>query len=162
MAFYAYMIIGMDYDTFSPDGGTQYFALAQNVVNLAQTSSYKGWKAFDNNNVSRYWFAENVNNKAYEPLRSFMYQYHRNALDIMADNAGKGVKVIVGLLPILQQVDRTRLGAMFPLVFYSAKSDELVSIFAKAENQDRINAMNILTQADPGDGSKYATLASNK
>jgi len=162
MAFYAYMIIGMDYDTFSPDGGTQYFALAQNVVNLAQTSSYKGWKAFDNNNVSRYWFAENVNNKAYEPLRSFMYQYHRNALDIMADNAGKGVKVIVGLLPILQQVDRTRLGAMFPLVFYSAKSDELVSIFSKAENQDRINAMNILTQADPGDGSKYATLASNK
>jgi hypothetical protein len=162
MAFYAYMIIGMDYDTFSPDGGTPYFTLAQNVVNLAQTSSYKGWKAFDNNNVSRYWFAENLNNKAYEPLRSFMYQYHRNGLDIMADNAGKGVKVIVGLLPILQQIDRTRLGAMFPLVFYSAKSDEMVSIFAKAETQDRINAMNILTQADPGNGNKYATLASNK
>jgi len=162
MAFYAYMIIGMDYDTFSPDGGTPYFTLAQNVANLAQTSSYKGWKAFDNNNVSRYWFAENLNNKAYEPLRNFMYQYHRNGLDIMADNAGKGVKVIVGLLPILQQIDRTRLGAMFPLVFYTAKSDELVSIFARAETQDRIAAMNILTQADPGDGNKYATLASNR
>lgn len=162
MAFYAYVIIGMDYDSFSRYGGTQYFALAQNVVNLAQTSNYKGWKAFDNNNVSRYWLSENLNNKAYAPLRSFMYDYHRNGLDIMADNPGKGIKVIAGLLPNLQQIDRTRLGAMYPLVFYTAKSDELVSIFIKADSQDRIAAMNILTQADPGDGNKYATLQGNK
>jgi hypothetical protein len=162
MAFYAYIIIGMDYDTFSRYGGSSYFTMAQNVVNLAQTTSYKGWKAFDNNNVSRYWLSENLNDKAYEPLRSFMYDYHRNGLDIMADNAGKAVKVIATLLPTLQQIDRTRAGAMYPLVFYTAKSDELVSLFGKAETQDRIAAMNILTQADPGDGSKYATLASNK
>jgi len=162
MAFYAYVIIGMDYDTFSRYGGNQYFALAQNVVNLAQTSTYTGWKAFDNNNVSRYWMAENLNDKAYAPLRSFMYDYHRNGLDIMADNTGKGIKVIANLLPELQQIDRTRLGAMYPLVFYTAKSDELVSIFSKADPQDRIAAMNILTQADPGDGNKYATLQSNK
>jgi len=162
MAFYAYIIIGMDYDTFSRYGGAQYFAMAQNVVNLAQTSTYTGWKAFDNNNVSRYWLSENLNDKAYESLRSFMYDYHRNGLDIMADNPGKGVKVIANLLPALQQIDRTRLGAMYPLVFYTAKSDELVSIFSKADPQDRITAMNILTQADPGDGNKYATLQSNK
>jgi hypothetical protein len=162
MAFYAYIVIGMDYDTFSRYGGSQYFALAQNVVNLAQTSTYTGWKAFDNNNVSRYWMAENLNDKAYAPLRSFMYDYHRNGLDIMADNPGKGVKVIASLLPDLQQIDRTRLGAMYPLVFYTAKSDEFVSIFTKADPQDRIAAMNILTQADPGDGNKYATLQSNK
>jgi hypothetical protein len=162
MAFYAYVIIGMDYDTFSRYGGSQYFTLAQNVVNLAQTSTYTGWKAFDNNNVSRYWLSENLNDKAYAPLRSFMYDYHRNGLDIMADNPGKGVKVIANLLPDLQQIDRTRIGAMYPLVFYTAKSDELVSIFSKADPQDRIAAMNILTQADPGDGNKYATLQSNK
>jgi len=162
MAFYAYIIIGLDYDTFSRYGGTQYFTLAQNVVNLAQTSSYTGWKAFDNSNVSRYWLSENLNDKAYAPLRSFMYDYHRNGLDIMADNTGKGIKVIANLLPGLQQIDRTRLGAMYPLVFYTAKSDELVSIFTKADPQDRIAAMNILTQADPGDGNKYATLQSNK
>ena len=162
MAFYAYIIIGMDYDTFSRYGGTQYFTLAQNVVNLAQTSSYTGWKAFDNNNVSRYWLSENLNDKAYAPLRSFVYDYHRNGLDIMADNTGKGIKVIANLLPGLQQIDRTRLGAMYPLVFYTAKSDELVSIFTKADPQDRTAAMNILTQADPGDGNKYATLQGNK
>ncbi|SDT50276.1 protein of unknown function [Mucilaginibacter mallensis] len=158
MAFYAYTIIGIDYDSFSRFGGSQYFTAAQNVVNNAQTSSYKGWKAFDNNNVSRYWLAENLNNKTYLPLRSVMYDYHRNGLDVMADNAGKGLKVISGLLPQLTQIDRTRLGAMFPLVFFTAKSDELVSIFSKAESQDRLQAMNILNQADPANGNKYQTL----
>jgi len=158
MAFYAYVIIGMDYDSFSRFGGTPYFTLAQNVVNLAQTTSYKGWKAFDNNNVSRYWLAENLNDKAYTPLRSFIYDYHLNGLDVMADNAGKGIKVINGLLPVLTQLDRTRLGAMFPLVFFTAKSDELVSIFSKADSQDRIQAMNTLTQADPANGNKYSAL----
>jgi len=158
MAFYAYIIVGMDYDSFSRYGGSQYFALAQNVVNLAQTTSYKGWKAFDNNNVSRYWLAENLNNKDYAPIRSLIYDYHRNGLDAMADNTGKGVKVIVGLLPTLAQIDRTRLGAMLPLVFFTAKSDELVAIFSKADSQDKLNAMNTLTQADPADGNKYQAL----
>ena len=74
MAFYAYIIIGMDYDTFSRYGGTPYFTLAQNVVNLAQSGNNKGWKAFDSNNLNRYWLAENLNDKAYAPMRSFMYR----------------------------------------------------------------------------------------
>lgn len=158
MAFYAYIIIGMDYDSFSRYGGSSYFSLAQNVVNLAQTSNYKGWKAFDNNNVSRYWLSQNLNDKAYMPLRSLMYDYHRQGLDIMADNAGKGMKVILGLVPTLAQIDRTRIGAMFPLVFYTAKSDEITSILQKADTRDRLQAMNQLLQADPGDGNKYQTL----
>jgi hypothetical protein len=157
MAFYAYVIIGMDYDTFSPDGGTPYFTLAQNVVNIAQPSNAKGWKAFDGN-FNRYWLAENLNNKAYEPLRSFMYNYHRNGLDVMSDNVSRGVKAIAALLPTLTQIDRSRLGAMLPIVIFSAKSDELVSIFSKADSRDRLDAMNTLNQADPGNGNKYNTL----
>lgn len=157
MAFYAYIIIGLDYDTFSRLGGSPYFTQAQNVVTLAQTSNNKGWKAFDGN-LNRYWLAENLNNKVYEPLRGFMYDYHRNGLDIMADNAGRGVKVIAGLLPLLTGIDRSRLGAMLPVVIFSAKSDELVSIFSKADSQDRLQAMNTLNQADPGNGNKYNTL----
>lgn len=158
LAFYAYVIVGMDYDSFSRFGGSSYFAQAQNVVNLAQTSSYKGWKAFDNNNVSRYWLCANLNDKAYAPLRSFMYDYHRQGLDIMADNASKGLHEIISLLPVLGQIDRTRIGAMFPLVFFTAKSDELTAILTKADNSDRMQAMNLLLQADPGDGNKYQTL----
>lgn len=157
MAFYAYVIIGLDYDTFSPYGGSSYFAASQTVINNAQTSSYRGWKAFDGN-ISRYWLCENLNNKAYAPLRSFLYDYHRNGLDMMADNTSKGLKAIASFLPSLQQVDRLRVGAMLPLIFYTAKSDELVSLFSKAEPQDRLQAMNLLIQADPANGNKYQTL----
>jgi hypothetical protein len=157
MAFYSYMIAGFDYDSFSRYGGTPYFALAQQVVINAQTSSSKGWKAFDDN-INRYWLSENMNNKIYSPLRSFMYDYHRNGLDMMADNAANARKNISALLPALTQLDRQRLGAMFPLIFFSAKSDELVSIFSGADPQERLQAMNTLNQADPANGMKYQAL----
>jgi len=157
MAFYAYIIVGLDYDTFSRFGGSAYFANAQNVVVNAQTSSYKGWKAFDGT-VNRYWLSENLNNKLYQPLRSLMYDYHRNGLDIMADNSGKGRKAISALLPTLSQLDRQRVGAMFPLVFFTAKCEEMISIFSKADSQDRLQAMNVLSQIDPANGLKYQTL----
>jgi hypothetical protein len=157
MAFYAYVIAGFDYDSFSRYGGSAYFALAQQVVINAQTSSYKGWKAFDSN-INRYWLAENLNNKTYAPLRSLMYDYHRNGLDVMADNAPKGRGAITALLPVLTQTDRQRIGSMLPLLFFTAKSDELVSIFSNADPQERIPAMNLLIQADPSNGMKYQAL----
>jgi hypothetical protein len=157
MAYYAYIIAGFDYDSFSRYGGSPYFALAQQVVINAQTSSYKGWKAFDDN-INRYWLSENLNNKVYAPLREVIYNYHRNGLDVMSDNAAKGRNVIFGTLPVLAQADRTRLGSMLPLVFFSAKSDELVSIFSSADPQQRLQAMNTLTEADPANGIKYQAL----
>ena len=118
MAFYAYVIIGLDYDTFGRLGGTPYFQQAQAVVTNAQSNgAYKGWKAFDGN-VNRYWFSENLNSRVYLPLRNILYDYHRNGLDQMAENAAKGRKAIDDLLPTLAQTDRTRLGAMFPLIFF--------------------------------------------
>ncbi|MFD0794297.1 DUF4835 family protein [Mucilaginibacter litoreus] len=158
MAFYAYMIVGMDYDSFSRYGGTPYFLKAQTVSINAQTSSYKGWKAFDNN-LNRYWLAENLNNKLYNNLREFIYNYHRNGLDAMADNPSKARKYIGSLLPVLNQVDRKRLGSYFPLAFFTAKNAELVSIFSAASAQDKINAMNILSAADPANGNKYQSLS---
>jgi len=157
MAFYAYIIVGMDYDSFSRFGGSGYFATAQAVVINAQSSSYSGWKAFDGT-TNRYWLSENLNNKLYQPLRSFMYDYHRNGLDIMADNPDKARKAISAILPVLSQTDRQRLGSMFPLVFFSAKSDELISVFSKADPQDKIGAYNILSQIDPANGLKYQAL----
>ncbi|MET3978721.1 hypothetical protein ABIB62_001290 [Mucilaginibacter sp. UYP25] len=157
MAFYAYIIVGMDYDSFSKYGGTQYFANAQNIAINAQTTSFKGWKGFDNN-LNRYWLVENLNNKIYSNLREFIYNYHRNGLDIMADNATKGRKYISSILPVLNQVDRKRLGSYFPLAFFTAKNAEFVSIFSNASPQDRLQAMNTLSLADPANGGKYQAL----
>jgi hypothetical protein len=87
-----------------------------------------------------------------------MYDYHRNGLDIMAENTGKGVKAIAALLPTLTSIDQTRLGATLPVAIFAAKSDELVSIFSKADSQDRLAAMNILNQVDPANTNKYNAL----
>ena len=157
MAFYAYIIAGVDYDSFSRLGGTPFYARAQNVLTIAQSSSYRGWKAFDSN-TNRYWLIENLNNKIYEPLRGFLYDYHRNGLDLMADNVSKARKAIDGFLPVLADVDRQRLGAMWPLVFFAAKSDELVNLYASATAQERVQAFNILMKADPSNGIKYQAL----
>ncbi|RFZ91709.1 DUF4835 family protein [Mucilaginibacter conchicola] len=159
MAFYAYIIVGMDYDSFSKFGGTPYFLNAQTVAINAQTSSYKGWKGFDNSNVNRYWLVENLNNKIYNNLRELIYDYHRNGLDMMADNPAKARKYIGSLLPVLNDVDRKRLGSYFPLAFFTAKNNELISIFSAAAPQDRMAAMNILNAVDPANGSKYQTLS---
>ena len=160
MAYYAYIILGFDYDSFSRFGGTPYFAGAQNVIINAQTSSFKGWKAFDNN-FNRYWLSENLNNKTYIPLRSFYYDYHRNGLDLMTDNAAQARKNIAGLMPVLTQLDRTRLGATLPTLFFTAKDDEFVGIFAAANPQDKAAIYNLLMQADPSNGNKYSALQKN-
>jgi hypothetical protein len=160
MAFYAYIIMGMDYDSFAKFGGSPYFFAAQAVVINAQSSSYKGWKAFDGT-INRYWLAENLNNKAYTPLREFVYNYHRNGLDAMADNSSKGRKVIIDLLPSLSQVDRQRIGSMYPLIFFTAKNEELVSIFSKADSREKTEAITILSQVDPANGNKYLKIKAN-
>jgi hypothetical protein len=160
MAFYAYVIAGIDNDSFARLGGTNYYAQAQTVLTNAQSASYKGWKAFDSN-TNRYWLIENLNNKEYEPLRVFLYDYHRNGLDVMADNPTRARKAISAILPTLAQVNRQRLGAMLPLVFFNAKCDELISIYAHTDAQPRIAAFNILAQVDPANGIKYQELQKN-
>ena len=160
IAFYANVIVGMDYDSFSKFGGTPYFAKAQTIVNAAQTGSYKGWNAFDNTH-DRYWIAENLNNKRYAGLREFIYNYHRNGLDMMADNTDNARKSIASLLPGLTQVDRQSSGAVLPQIFFTAKSDEFISVFSAAPIQDRINAYNTLMEADPSNGNKYQLLQKN-
>jgi hypothetical protein len=160
LAFYANIIVGMDYDSFQKFAGTPYFVKAQTIVSAAQSSGYKGWNAFDSNN-NRYWLAENLNNKRYLLIRDFSYSYHRLGLDLMADNADNGRKAISELMSALSQIDRQSLGAMLPQLFFTAKSNEFVSVFSVADPQTRIKVYNILNQADPANGNKYQSLQKN-
>jgi restriction endonuclease S subunit len=161
MAYYAYIILGFDYDSFSRYGGTPYFANAQTVVINAQSSAYSGWKAFDSNNFNRYWLSENLINKTYIPLRSFYYDYHRKGLDLMVDNAEMARRNIDAVLPALTQLDRQRLGATLPTLFFTAKSDELVGVFTGALPTEKLAAYNLLMKADPANGPKYQILQKN-
>lgn len=161
LAFYAYIITGIDYDTFSKLGGTPYFQKAQTVLNNAQSAPNLGWKAFENLR-NRYWLVENLNNKTYHPLRESLYIYHREGLDVMAENKSKGMKEILSIIPQLQKIDKQKQGSILNQVFFTAKADELISILSAADTQDKIKAYNVLSEIDPSNSLKYEVLKKSK
>lgn len=157
LAFYAYLITGMDYDTFSKFGGTNYFQKAQTVLNIAQNAPNSGWKAFENLR-NRFWLVENLTNKSYNPIRESMYNYHRDGLDVIADNPSKGRKAILSLLPQLQKIDKQKQGSLLNQIFFTAKADELINILSGSDPQDKMRAFNILSEIDPANSLKYEAL----
>jgi hypothetical protein len=157
LAFYANVIAGLDYDSFSSMGGSPYYAKAQTIVNSAQNADFTGWKAFDNLK-NRYWIAENLNSASYSPLREILYNYHRKGLDVMYNNPNDGRKAIADILPALATLDKQKQGTILTQIFFSAKADEIVGIFAKADPQVKIKIYNLLSDVDPSNISKYEEL----
>jgi hypothetical protein len=157
LGYYAYTIIGLDKDSFSKLGGTSYYARAQNVLNVAQTAGNKGWKAFDGLR-NRYWLNENLLNNSFKELRVFIYDYHLNGLDLLQDNVTNGTKKIITMLTALQQMDKQKLGSIFPNVYFASKAEEITNVLATADPQDRIKAYNLLSEIDPANINKYEGL----
>ena len=154
LAYYAYIVIGMDFDSFYPDGGTEYYQKAQAIVNNSQNAREKGWKAYESER-NRYWLVENLLNKSYSPMRSCIYEYHRLGLDIMPDKLEEGRAAIANSLKSVQKVFRTRPSLYILQVFFDAKADELVNIFSQSFPDERNRVVNILNECDPSNGSKY-------
>jgi len=161
LAFYAYVILGFDYDTFSPEGGTPYFEKAQAIVNNSQNAREQGWKAFESER-NRYWLIENVLNKSYSAFRSCMYTYHRQGLDIMAEKPEEGRANIAQSLRDIQTVFRRRPSLYILQMFFDAKADELVNVFSKSFPDERNRVMAILEEVDPSNGSKYEKIAESE
>ncbi|MFI5450528.1 DUF4835 family protein [Pedobacter sp. UC225_61] len=157
LGYYAYTIIGLDKDSFSKLGGTPYYNKAQNVLNVAQISGNKGWKAFDGLR-NRYWLNENLLNATFKELRVFIYNYHFNGLDKLQDNVSNGAKNILALLPALQQMDKQKLGSIFPNVYFATKADEITNVLSTIDLQEKIKAYNLLSDIDPANISKYEAL----
>jgi hypothetical protein len=159
LGFYAYTIIGLDKDSFSALGGTFFHKKALTLLNNAQVSSNSGWKAFDGLR-NRYWLNENLLNKGFEELRVFIYDYHYNGLDKLQDNPGRGVKKMISLLGGLKQMDKQKLGSIFPNFYFASKADEVVNVFSipTGDPTDRIKAYNLLVEVDPANINKYEGL----
>lgn len=157
LGYYAYTIIGLDKDSFSKLGGTLYYAKAQNALNVAQTGPNKGWKPFDGLR-NRYWLNENLLNNSFKELRTFIYDYHLNGLDLLQENKTNGTKKIIALLPALQKMDKQKLGSIFPNVYFTSKAEEITNVLALADPLDKIKAYNLLSDIDPANISKYELL----
>jgi len=154
LAFYSYMMLGIDFDSFAPDGGTVFYQKAMSVVQSAQNSGYTGWQSFESEK-NRYHFVEQYLNKAYEPLRTFLYQYHRKGLDVMADNVAQGRKVILSSLSLLKKVYDKRPGLYDLQLILDAKRGEIINIFSKATPSEKNAMINILTEVDAPNGTRY-------
>lgn len=157
LAFYAYLIIGLDYDTFSPEGGTPFYQKAQNIVNNASTSTYQGWKAYESNR-NRYWLAENLLNANFKQFRQSLYNYHRKGLDIMNSDIEAGRNEIYNSLENLQKVWNIAPGAFLLQIFFNAKVDEIVNIFSQSFPDNKNKVVNLMNQIDPAHTNKYQKL----
>ncbi len=159
-AYYAYIMLGLDFDSFSLNGGDAFFTAAENIVNSAQNANERGWKAFDGNR-NRYWLIENLRNPSYRVLRQFSYEYHRQGLDLMSDNVDEGRANIASALSYLEQVKKTRSDLFYLQLLTDAKRDEIINIFSKGSPQEKTKVANIMREVDPANASKYEKILTN-
>lgn len=157
LAFYAYTVIGFDYDSFADKGGNPYFLKAQNIVTLAQNTSEKGWKSFENLR-NRYWLIENLLNPRFKNFRSAYYNYHMNGLDRMYDDRNLATETITSTLQILNSINQQNPNSMIIQLFFNAKSEELLNIYADVPKTQKANAINLLTRLDAGNADEYQKL----
>lgn len=156
IAYYVYIILGFDYDSFGKLGGTPYFEKAQKIVTNAQSSNYSGWKSFETNRKNRYWLSENLMNSVYTPIREYIYKYHRLGLDLMSTRLADGCTSIAEGMNDLMKVYRQKSDSYLMAIFFDAKADEIVNIFSGSSDQTQQNKVyNILKEIDASNLSKY-------
>lgn len=154
LAYYAYMVLGMDYDTFSLEGGTPHFLQAQAIVANAQNAGERGWKA-SQGKQNRYWLVENHLSQTFRPVRTCLYNYHRKGLDVLFQDIEGGRLTIAEALIDMRSTNRIRPGSYNIQVFFLSKSDEIINIFSPAPDAERGRLLPILKQLDPGNIQSY-------
>lgn len=158
IAYYIYIILGLDYDSFSPLGGDTYFKKALNIVNNAPDGKdISGWKAFEGNR-NRYWLQDNLLNVKFSRFHDVMYQYHRMGLDQMYEDVNKGRAAIMNCLNMLMGIHQDVPNSMLMQVFFNAKNEELLKIFSKAPPQEKARAVQMMSQLDIPNANKYQQL----
>jgi len=158
MAYYAYMILALDYDSFSPEGGTQYLKKAQNVVNNAPDGKgITGWKAMENNR-NRYWIVDQMLNTRFDDVRKFWYSMHREGLDSMSVKPTEARTRILTNIKKLYNVNKENPSSILLQFFFNAKSDELIHLLAQAPKQERTQYLSLLSSIDVPNAAKYNAL----
>ena len=160
LAFYAYVIIGLDMDSFAEFGGEDIFKRALDIVNLAQQSDRAGWQAFQSNR-NRYWLSENLTNQDLRPIRKGLYTYHRLALDKFDEDQDAARVLILNVLKDIQGANRNVPNSILKISFFDAKKNELGNIFEKGNPATRRDAYNVLVQLDPSNTEKYKSIIGN-
>jgi hypothetical protein len=157
LGYYAFIIIGLDFDTFKENGGTPYFQKARTIVNQAQTSSFDGWKSFESQR-NRFWLIDNLLSPSFSGYREAIFEYHFKGLDKMYEDRSKATAAIVSALEKFQKVEKDKPNSMIMQLFRNAKMDEIMTIFENANSTQKVAAVNSLKQIDPANASRYDKL----
>ncbi|MBI2729647.1 MAG: DUF4835 family protein [Sphingobacteriales bacterium] len=154
-AYYVYMILGFDYDSFSARGGDTYFQKAQNIVNNApEGRGISGWKPFDGTR-NRYWLMENMNNSRYSLIHDAFYSYYRNGMDKMYDDANAARRGILECLTKIDNVNTEVPNTMIVQFFFQGKADEIIKVFSKGNPTDKSRASELLQKLDVSNSARY-------
>jgi hypothetical protein len=155
LSFYAYFLLGMDYDSFSLKGGTPYFMQAQQIVTNAQVSNAKGWRANESGKRNRYWLVENILQPAFEPVRECNYMYHRKGIDMLYENKVAGKKAMFDALNKLTPVVQRNPNNLNTLNFLYSKIQEFKNVLSDSETKEKTDFVNLLKKLDSGNSSLY-------
>ncbi|MDP5231034.1 MAG: DUF4835 family protein [Cellulophaga sp.] len=148
VAFYNYIMLGIDADTFELEGGTDFYRKAQNIVTQAQGGNSAGWSQ-DTKERTRFELVDNLMSNAFKEYRAVMYNYHRKGLDILADNNSTGKQVISGSMRLLETLVKRRPNAFLIQTFFDAKSEEIQNVFSDGPKVDVVQLKDILNRIAP-------------
>lgn len=161
IAYYIYLIIGLDMDSMAPMGGTDVLHIVENIVSSAQTLGETGWKAFDDSR-NRHALISDYMDGGMKPLRQMMYDYHRLGLDEMASNADRGRAKITESLELLKQAKGNKAMSSLPQIFIETKKDELINIYSKGTQNEREGVYDILMDISPSQSTEWDKIKSAK
>lgn len=156
--YYIYLLLGYDFDSFSPLGGTSYFEKAQNVVDLAQNEQTIGWTRNSNNQRNRFVLITDLLNNNYQPLRNAIYTYHRLGIDTFTQSPESARQQVLLALKEIQAAKRRSTSNFLYDLFFDTKSREITNIFIDADSQTKLEAYNILRVTDQGHLTDYDQL----
>ncbi len=160
LAFYAYLILGYDYDTFSLEGGTKYFQKAQQIVTNAGNSPFNGWKT-DSDRRNRFHIIDNILQSVFKPLRKCSYNYHLKGFDLLYDKQDEGLNVIISALQEIRKVHRIRANTINQQLFFTAKMDELMNLFSEANQSQKSRFLAIVKEINAVNLSTYNKINKN-
>jgi len=155
LAFYANLILAMDYDTFALEGGTDHYVICQTIVSNAQNAPEPGWRSNEKGQQNRYWLTENIVTQTFMPLRHCLYYYHRQGVDKLYTELPVARQTMSDALEMLRTVHRIKPSSYNMQVFFYAKGDEIVDLYKPLTKTEKQSVYDLCKLLDPGNITKY-------
>ena len=161
IGFYVYLFLGLDFDSFSLNGGDPFFAIAETIAHAApqDPGSENGWSSTGRQN--RYAIISDINNPTYQPLRQFIYDYHRQGLDKMAEKPDDAREAMLNAIAQLQGIYERNPMCYFLQLLIESKRDEIIQVYSQGDMKIRTEAANIMKTIDPSQSSRYDEMLQN-